>query len=335
MNATKNLIYTVAPLALLGAFCTVLSALIAGPLSVGLVTSAQLYSAMSFVACFLLIMTFFFLVDSARLARRFADRASGQVDLAALWRALSIMPAMLTGSAVIALLVLSIDGNANLVEIYRTQAPAWQDQILWDLEAPLFHAVTASHWLPLKFWETIYHLMWVYVLLVMAGLVKNGHADSYMALAIAVVLAFYCTTLVAMLFPVAGPAYYQPQAFAYLNGSLSKQLQDFLGAYQAGKIPQNGLYYGTMALPSLHVALTAMATWFVARHWRPNLWFALPWAGLIWASTIVLAWHYALDGVAAVVMAAVCIGCAHALVRLSHMLARRTGSKLEAQQRRA
>ncbi|RWA53518.1 hypothetical protein AU476_13515 [Cupriavidus sp. UYMSc13B] len=72
-----------------------------------------------------------------------------------------------------------------------------------------------------------------------------------------------------------------------------------------------------MATPSLHVALTAMATWFVARHWPKALWAAIPWTILIWISTVVLAWHYAVDGLAGIAMGSVCIALARQIVRLS------------------
>lgn len=320
MNAIKNFIHIVLPLAVLGFALTAFSHVFAGRLSVGMITLDQIYWATSFIGFFLVILLLFFLIDSARFARHFADKTTGQIDIAGLWRSLPLGRAMLTGSGVILLVVFSINGNANLIEIYRTHTSVWQDRILWDIEAPLFHAMASSNLLPLKFWETIYHLMWIYVLIVMAALIKQGHAESYMVFATTIVLAFYCTTLIAMFFPVAGPEYYRPELFAYLNGSSTKALQDFLGSYQAGKVAQNGLFYGTMAMPSLHVALTAMATWFVACHWRPMLWCAMPWAVLIWSSTVVLAWHYVLDGVAALVMTWICILCSRAIIGCSQRL---------------
>ncbi len=329
MRAFKAFIRSAMPLALLGCAFTIFSSLFAGHLSVGMITVPQIYSALAFIACFILIMSLLLVVESARLAGSFVDKQSGQLDIAALWHSLPTKSAMLTGSGVTALVVLSINGNANLIEIYRTNTLTWYDQALWHIEEPLFRAVAASHFFSLTFWESVYHLMWVYVLFVMAVLVKKGRVESYMTLATAIVLAFYGTTFVALVFPVAGPQYYRPELFGYLEGSVSKHLQDVLGNYQAGKIPQNGLFFGTMAMPSLHVALTAMATWFIARHRRPALWFALPCAALIWMSTVVLAWHYALDGLAALGMAFVCIVSARLLIRSSQLLTGRSAQLAE------
>lgn len=332
MSAIKNFARTVMPLVLLGSALTAFSAIFAGRLSIGIITTAQIYSAITFVVLFLSIIFLVFLLESVKLAKAFVNEGSRQLDIVALWRDFPVKAAMLTGSGLMALVILSINGNANLIEIYRTKTSIWNDRILWNIEEPLFHAIASSNFLALKFWEMVYHMMWLYVLLVMATLIRNDHTESYMTFSIAIVLAFYCTTFIAMAFPVAGPQYYRPELFGYLEGSLSKQLQDFLGNYQAGKIPQNGLFYGTMAMPSLHVALTAMATWFIARHWRSALWCAIPWAALIWISTVVLAWHYVLDGVAAIGMAFLCIVCSKTIVRLSAMLTGRSAGLMESRE---
>jgi len=320
MNAIKNFIGMVMPLAVLGAVLTAFSHVFAGRLSVGIITEHQIYSATSFIVFFLIILTLFFGIDSVRLAKHFTDEGSKQVDIAALWRGLPLGRAMVTGSALVALVVFSINGNANLIEIYRTHTSVWQDHVLWNIEAPLFHAMAPSNFLPLAFWEIVYHLMWIYVLIVMAALVKNGRTESYMVFATAIVLAFYFRSCIAMFFPVAGPEYYQPELFNYLQGSSTRVLQDFLGKYQAGKVAQNGLFYGTVAMPSLHVALTAMATWFVACHWRRMLWCAIPWFVLIWFSTVVLAWHYVLDGVVALGITFICIVVSRTIFKVSQRL---------------
>jgi membrane-associated phospholipid phosphatase len=315
MDAVKNFIRAITPLALLGTTLTAISSVLSGPLSVGLVTKSQVYSALIIVAFFLVITGLSLLAQSVRTVKTFVDNSVNRVDIVALWRSMAILSPMLAGSAVVALIALSLDGNASLAEIYRTRTVVWHDEVLWNIEAPLFRAIASSDFVSLQYWETIYHMMWIYVLVVMATLVRRGHTESYMTLASAIVLSFYCAAVIALVFPVAGPHYHRPELFGYLEGSSTQLFQDVLGNYQAGKIQQNGLYYGTKAMPSLHVALTAMSTWFVARHMPSALWLAIAWLALIWMSTVVLGWHYAFDGVAAIVMSAVCILCGRTWVR--------------------
>ncbi|WP_042886378.1 phosphatase PAP2 family protein [Cupriavidus necator] len=305
------------PLVMVGMMLSVASHLIAGALSIGLLTLHHIVAAAVYTFCFLLLLSLLVVIESVLLVRKYIDKDSGHVDLAALWRAVVKPSSIVVGSVVVYLVVLAISGNANLVEVYRTTSTVWYDKALWDLEEPLFRLVIASNALPVAFWEAIYYMMWVFVLLVVAALVKTEKVSSYMELAIAIVLAFYATTIIAMVFPVAGPEYYHPELFGYLDGSLSRELQEYLGRHQAGEVRQNGLLYGTMATPSLHVALTAMATWLVARHWPKALWAAIPWTILIWISTVVLAWHYAVDGLAGIAMGWVCIALAERIVRLS------------------
>ncbi|WP_439671361.1 Inositolphosphotransferase Aur1/Ipt1 domain-containing protein [Cupriavidus necator] len=312
----KNSARTISLLALLGVMLSVASHLLAGPLSIGLLTLPQVIAAAAYTLCFLLLLALLCVIESVALARKYIDRKTGNVNVSALWRRVVDPSSIFVGGAVVYLVVLSISGNANLVEVYRTTSTVWYDGILWDLEEPMFRLITTSS-IAVEFWEAIYHAMWLYVLLVVAALVKAEKVNSYMELAIAIVLAFYATTLLAMLFPIAGPEYYRPQLFGYLDGTLSRELQNYLGRHQVGEVPQNGLLYGTMATPSLHVALTAMATWFVARHWPRALWIAIPWTILIWVSTVLLAWHYAVDGPAGVAMGWGCIALAIRIVRLS------------------
>ena len=60
-------------------------------------------------------------------------------------------------------------------------------------------------------------------------------------------------------------------------------------------------------MPSLHVA-TSVLFILLARAWgqRWFLWFTVPFAGLILIGSIVLGWHYAVDGYAGGVLAVIC-----------------------------
>ncbi|MBA5686207.1 phosphatase PAP2 family protein [Rugamonas apoptosis] len=305
---------TLSPLAVVGATLTIGAHWSAGTLSVGVLTWPQVMVAAYFTGCYALLFSLLAVLESVRRMRRFRA-PDGRIDVAALWRAVFQADSAVMGCMLVFGAILAISGNANLVQIYRSATTVWYDPVLWQFEQPLWRAVLRFRLVPLAWWESIYHLMWLYVLLVLALLVKARRTESSVTLAVAIVLAFYGTTAIALRFPVAGPEYYHPASFAHLRGTLSGQLQAYLQAYQAGRIAQNGLLYGTMAMPSLHVAITAMATWFVGRHWPRALCCAVPLALLIWASTIVLGWHYALDGVAALALAALCVASARAIVR--------------------
>src|SRR4051812_30993002 len=133
MDAAKDFLKMVMPLALLGLASTITSSIVAGPLSIGLLTFPQVFFLVNFLACFLLILLLLFVIESARSAPRFVNRQSQHLDVKALWHSLSIKPAMLIGTGVVTLTVLSINGNANLLEIYRTSTTAWCDRFLWDV----------------------------------------------------------------------------------------------------------------------------------------------------------------------------------------------------------
>lgn len=313
--AAARLLRTLAPLVLVGAILGALANWLAGARSVGLLTWPQVLVAAWFTGCYALLFSLLAVLDSLRRMRQFMAPGGGRIDVGPLWRAVLPADTAITGCALVFAAILAIGGNANLVQVYRDAATVWYDPVLWHLELPLWRLMPRLRLLPLAWWETIYHLMWLYVLLVLALLVKARHTERSLTLAVAIVLAFYGTTAIALRFPVAGPAYYQPGWFVHLRGTLSGQLQAYLLAYQAGRIAQNGLLYGTMAMPSLHVAMTAMATWSLGRHWPRALWGAVPLALLIWASTIVLAWHYACDGVAALALAWLCLAAARPIVR--------------------
>jgi membrane-associated phospholipid phosphatase len=56
-------------------------------------------------------------------------------------------------------------------------------------------------------------------------------------------------------------------------------------------------------MPSLHIAMVALtAIWLAAAH-RWTLFFTVPWVLLVWMSTVLLGWHYIVDGAAGLLLA--------------------------------
>ena len=114
--------------------------------------------------------------------------------------------------------------------------------------------------------------------------------------------------LLATVFSSAGPCFYRhvvpgpdpyAQLMAYLEGvSLDHDLsalraQEYLWlGYSTGRFPTEGI----SAMPSMHVA---MAMLMVLVHWRVNRLFGIlagVFAFLILIGSVMLGWHYAVDG---------------------------------------
>jgi hypothetical protein len=212
-------------------------------------------------------------------------------------------------------------GCAYISEIYR-QAAIWYDAPLWSFERPLFRALWASPLmsLPVTMWQTIYTTMWFFVIFTLCLLVHAKRDRDAIAMAVAVPGMFYAAQLVALVVPVAGPALFAPDAFGYIHGSLISSAQSVLLAYKEGKVAQNGVMYALVSLPSLHVGLT----WLACSYLVPLHRLFWPIAGVmlvsIWLSTLVLGWHYAVDGVAGIALAIVAKWIADWAMRIAPMM---------------
>ena len=84
-------------------------------------------------------------------------------------------------------------------------------------------------------------------------------------------------------------------------------------------VPQNGFLFGTMGMPSLHVGVTAMAAWFLARRIVKMRWLLLIWVFLTWIATLILGWHYAVDGLGGIAVAVTSILAARWILSLNNI----------------
>jgi membrane-associated phospholipid phosphatase len=137
----------------------------------------------------------------------------------------------------------------------------------------------------------------------------TGYRRSFFLLVTALVWSFVLTRVTAIYFPTQGPVFFMPDMFS-LSGTISAETQNALARYMAGEIRQNGLLPGTMAMPSLHVAMPFLVTVLLARELPRTLWLTVPWFVLNWASTVFLGWHYAVDGLGGVLIALIALGLA-------------------------
>jgi membrane-associated phospholipid phosphatase len=235
---------------------------------------------------------------------RYIDPLTKQVHIAKVWNDHSPLTDAFLSIFFMAWVHFSISGLPMIAEIYKKMANIWYDPVLWQLEKSLLQGIQISvlPLIPIATWDIIYLSMWIFLVGVIAALMvaKQDHKAAEMTTA--TVLMFYFTHIIALFFPTTGPAMYQPNDFQ-LDGTTSLVLQNMLTTYQHGKTPQNGLLYGTVGMPSLHVALTYLAGYFLVNLHR-RLWLpTLLWLVATWMSTVILGWHYILDGVVGILIA--------------------------------
>lgn len=131
---------------------------------------------------------------------------------------------------------------------------------------------------------------------------------------VALALTWVAGSVLSVLWPSAGPAYFTAVTGSPGYGLLTVALaahpltattlqRDLWSAYQHGG---EGLVKGIAAFPSLHVAMPALyaaSTWSRARRESWGWW---GFTALTLAGSVVLAWHYAVDGYAAILLALAC-----------------------------
>ncbi len=98
-----------------------------------------------------------------------------------------------------------------------------------------------------------------------------------------------------ILFPVAGPLYYQPQVYTVpLGGGFFTWCAEWI---------RNHAHYAGGSLPSPHCALSSVMLAMLYRYDRRSFRVALPIVLVIYVSTIYGRYHYASDGVAGILTA--------------------------------
>lgn len=208
----------------------------------------------------------------------------------------------------------SIYGTGNITLISLTlnaSATNWLDPLYWGIEEPLIRWLI-SFPINTQAWDLLYHSCWGIELFAFVALVVLGR-DTRIVLqyCVSMILLFYVGRFAGVFNPVMGPAFYQPELFGYLSGSVTdsamQSVREILeiGAQQA--TDKSGLLLGGVsANPSLHIGMVTLTSIWLASANRFTLLVTLPWVLLVWTSTVVLGWHYALDGVGGILLALCC-----------------------------
>jgi hypothetical protein len=165
---------------------------------------------------------------------------------------------------------------------------------------------------------SVFYNMWIIVIAVVISFVLFAGSSSLRTqfLMSCVLSWIIAGNVLAILFSSAGPCYYgflvdgeNPYLaqMEYLRHAdevtgmvFSLQVQDILwSAY----VSNEGRISGISAMPSLHIIFALLMGFYVIRRNRPFGFVLLAYAGIIFIGSVHLAWHYAVDGLAALVLA--------------------------------
>lgn len=208
---------------------------------------------------------------------------------------------------------LILTSNIALVSLtLLREAPAWRDEILFAIEKPLLLWTTGLGLDPTP-WDRLYFLCWpgelgaVFVLVLLTR--RPGFVLHY---CVSFVLLYYVGRFLGVLNPVQGPLFFLAERYEFLAGTMTEraasEISRVLHAEPTSVTPSALLLGGISAMPSLHVGMVSLTAYWLAVARRATLWLGVPWVLGVWCSTVLLGWHYALDGAGGIALAALCVG---------------------------
>jgi membrane-associated phospholipid phosphatase len=187
------------------------------------------------------------------------------------------------------------------------------DGPLESFERALFAGILPTEWLvarssptALAFWDIVYGWLSLFMFIsITIALYYEGFRGG-VRLTLAYSIGLFIDVFFTLWFPTSGPIFVHPQWFEGLRNLPSGELAAFLKLTVEQYRHTPGTVYacaGISAMPSYHVYGWVCA--FVYWHHLPRKVFlvGLVLTVLTWVSTIVLGWHYFLDGLAGIVLA--------------------------------
>jgi membrane-associated phospholipid phosphatase len=195
----------------------------------------------------------------------------------------------------------------------------WNDPFFWQLESSIIEWVVSMP-IDVVSWDRLYHSVWVIEYTVVFFLILISREPKLVLhYCISMIFLFYVGRYLGLLNPVMGPAIFKPEFFGYLSGSYTETAMQLVGSVmkmdlEEAKSASGILLGGVSAMPSLHVGMVSITAYWlgVAKRWM--LFFSIPWVLMVWTSTVVLGWHYILDGAGGVGLAAVCVWATYRLL---------------------
>lgn len=192
----------------------------------------------------------------------------------------------------------------------------WHDPFFWGIEGPLIEWLTRFP-IDTAAWDKLYHSCWGIQLFAAFALVLVGRGPRIVLhFCVSLILMFYVGRFLGLLNPVMGPAFFRPEFFGHLDGSFTaiamQRVAAMLAMDPAQALGSGGMLLGGVsAMPSLHVAMVSVTAYWLAAAKRWTMFVTVPWVLMVWAATVVLGWHYILDGAGGIALGAACVWATH------------------------
>lgn len=205
----------------------------------------------------------------------------------------------------------------NLKQIIPLVNPRLFDSAFWQMDITfhlnhsptlLFLKIPQSSWLWIfidKFYVTFFIknmiIPWIFIFQTKSAALRHRFI-------FAICLCWIIGGLSYYLFPAVGPCFFKAELFQGLNIPVAKALQNSLWAEYNSFINNPLVYraktfYGVAAMPSLHVAIVALFFIFSLKLNHILSTLILVYTILTLCGSVMLGWHYAIDGYAGVVLA--------------------------------
>lgn len=197
----------------------------------------------------------------------------------------------------------------------------WRDPFFWGIEGSIFQWLTS---LPINAaaWDRLYHSAWgIELFAAFVLIVVSRGPRIVLHYSISMILLFYVGRFLGLINPVMGPVFFKPELFGYLEGSLTEAATQSIAAIMALN-PEDAtksggiLLGGISAMPSLHVGMVTLTAYWLAYAKRWTMFVTVPWVLLVWTATVVLGWHYILDGAGGMALGAACIWATYRVLGL-------------------
>lgn len=225
------------------------------------------------------------------------------------------------GATVAVLVVVSYAFTIFKSQLFVDRTPL--DQLLVDSETwmfgrPLYLTIAewaSSHSEWVRFSDWVYYLFFHHMALTALFLFACDDIDEQWRYVLSLTLCYMLGGLTYFLLPAAGPIYFDPPAFSYLgaDADFTVFVQRFLkvSTFQAtsGQLGVVETFAFIACMPSLHMAHETIMLFYSRRsllmlHFAAALWVSS------FAAVLILGWHYLIDVVGGVLLAAIVLGLA-------------------------